>query len=208
MWYTVKQIYKWTNISDSGCQSKIDRFNDLLSSFSWEIFDLYPMKTIERFAPATCKSQLETKHPIAKVWWFYGKWCNVMCAINPQDCCAGYKRLLMEEMYWDNLDQNSYSIVWDNLVNMKLPEWLTDAFIVYSRWFEQVESMDDEVDMDRNILSLFRLYMKSEYAIENSDLNAWANYRSLFQTKLKRLKEMYDNNVKWIAPGSRNAANQ
>jgi hypothetical protein len=43
--------------------------------------------------------------------------------------------------------------------------------------------------------------MKSEYALEGeSDINMSANYYSRFQTKLKRLKEMFDNNVKYIVP--------
>jgi hypothetical protein len=35
-----------------------------------------------------------------------------------------------------------------------------------------------------------------------------ANYYSRFQTKLKRLKEMFDNNVKYIVPWALNAANR
>jgi hypothetical protein len=43
--------------------------------------------------------------------------------------------------------------------------------------------------------------MKSEYALESeNDINMSANYYSRFQTKLKRLKEMYDNNIKFIVP--------
>ena len=209
MWYTVKQIYSWTNITDSGCESKISRFNDILSSFAMEIYDFYPRKVIERFAVADCKAQITTTHPIAKVWGFFWKGCNTWCSMDPKDCCAGFRRLLMEEMYWDNLDRNAYSIVDDNKVNVLLPSWLTDAFIVYSKWFETVSSMSDTVDIDRYTLSLLRLYMKSEYALESdNDINASANYYSRFQTKLKRLKEMYDNNIKFIVPWALNAANQ
>lgn len=218
----VSEIYKWTNITDSGCKSKIARFNDILSSFAIEIFDFYPRKVIQRFAPADCKAQITTKYPIAKVRGFFGKWCNTWCSLDPKDCCAWYRRLLMEEMYWDNLDQNSYAIVYDDNWNsddeqdtfsdkimFKLPTWLTDAFVVYSKWFPKVQSMDDDIDIDRYTLSLLRLYMKSEYALESaSDINAGANYYSKFQTKLKRLKEMYDNNIKYIAPGALNAANK
>lgn len=205
----VKDIYSWTNITDSGCDSKISRFNDILSSFAMEIYDFYPRKVIERFAVADCKAQITTTYPITKVRGFFWKGCNVWCSLDPKDCCAGYKRLLMEEMYWDNLDRNSYSIVGDNKVNVLLPSWLTDAFIVYSKWFEEVSSMDDDVDIDRYTLSLLRLYMKSEYALENSnDINMSANYYSKFQTKLKRLKEMYDNNIKYIVPWALNAANK
>lgn len=218
----VSEIYKWTNITDSGCKSKIARFNDILSSFAIEIFDFYPRKVIQRFAPADCKAQITTKYPIAKVRGFFGKWCNTWCSLDPKDCCAWYRRLLMEEMYWDNLDQNSYAIVYDDNWNsdddqdtfsdkimFKLPTWLTDAFVVYSKWFPKVQSMDDDIDIDRYTLSLLRLYMKSEYALESdNDINMSANYYSRFQTKLKRLKEMYDNNIKFIVPWALNAANK
>ena len=122
----------------------------------------------------------------------------------------------MEEMYWDNLDQNSYAVIYDDdwgegkdRVMFRLPPWLTDAFIVYSKWFPKVKSMDDEIDIDRYTLSLLKLYMKSEYALESeNDINMSANYYSRFQTKLKRLKEMYDNNIKFIIPWALNAANR
>lgn len=205
----VKDIYLWTNITDSGCKSKVERFQDILTSFSVEIYDFYPRKVIERFAVADCKAQITTTHPIAKVWGFFGKWCNTWCSMDPKDCCAGYRRLLMEEMYWDNLDQNSYSVVWDNKVNVLLPKGLSDAFIVYSKWFEEVKSLDDEIEIDKYTLSLLRLYMKSEYALESSnDINMSANYYSRFQTKLKILKAMFDNNVKYIVPWALNAANK
>ena len=209
MWYTVKQIYSWTNISDSGCDSKISRFNDILSSFAMEVYDFYPRKVIERFAVADCKAKITTTYPIAKVWGFFGKWCHVWCSIDPKDCCAWYKRLLMEEMYWDNLDQNSYSVTWDKEITVKLPNWLTDAFVVYSKWFDEAESMDSVVDIDKYTLSLLRLYMKSEYALESdNDINMSANYYSRFQTKQKKLQEMFNNNIKYVLPWALNAANQ
>ena len=214
----VKDIYSWTNITDSGCDSKIARFNDILSSFAMEVFDFYPRKVLERFTPAD--GSYTTKYPIAKVRWFFWKWCNTWCSLDPKDCCAWYRRLLLEELYWDVdvLDQNSYSIVYDNdkkddeivdTVRFKLPCWVNDVLIIYSKWFPKVTSLDQDIDIDRYTLSLLRLYMKSEYALESeSDINMSANYYSRFQTKLKRLKEMFDNSVKYIVPWALNAANR
>ena len=215
----VKDIYTWTNITDSGCESKIARFNDILSSFAMEVFDFYPRKVMERFTPAN--GTYTTKYPIAKVRGFFGKGCNVGCSLDPKDCCAGYRRLLMEELYWDarkDLDQNSYSIVFDNdkaweeivdTVNYKLPCKVDDVMIIYSKGFPKVTSLDQDIDIDRYTLSLLRLYMKSEYALESeNDINMSANYYSRFQTKLKRLKEMFDNSVKYIVPWALNAANR
>lgn len=215
----VKDIYTWTNITDSGCESKIARFNDILSSFAMEVFDFYPRKVMERFTPAN--GTYTTRYPIAKVRGFFGKGCNVGCSLDPKDCCAGYRRLLMEELYWDareDLDANSYSIVFDNdkewdeiidTVNYKLPCKVDDVMIIYSKGFPKVTSLDQDIDIDRYTLSLLRLFMKSEYALESdNDINMSANYYSRFQTKLKRLKEMFDNSVKYIVPWALNAANR
>ena len=215
----VKDIYSWTNITDSGCESKLARFNDILSSFAIEVFDFYPRKVMERFTPVD--GTYTTKYPIAKVRGFFGKGCKIWCSLDPKDCCAWYKRLLMEELYWDSLsdlDANSYSIVFDNdkeweqvidTINFKLPCGTDDVLIIYSKWFPKVTSLDQDIDIDRYTLSLLRLYMKSEYALEGeSDINMSANYYSRFQTKLKRLKEMFDNSLKYIVPWALNAANR
>lgn len=214
----VKDIYTGTNITDSWCESKLARFSDILSSFALEIYDFYPRKVLERFTPAN--GTYTTKYPIAKVRGFFGKGCHVGCSLDPKDCCAGYRRLLMEELYGDigELDANSYSIVFDNseewkeiidTINFKLPNGVDDVLLVYSKGFPKVTSLDDDIDIDRYTLSLLRLYMKSEYALESeSDINASANYYSRFQTKLKKLKEMFDNSVKYIVPWALNAANQ
>lgn len=206
----VKDIYLWTNITDSGCESKVERFQDILTSFSVEIYDFYPRKVIERFSVANCKMKFTPTYPIAKVWGFFWKGCQVQCSLDPKDCCAWYKRLLIEELYWNNLDQNSYSINYEtNEISLILPAWTNDAFVVYSKAFPTVTSLNDDIDIDRYTLSLLRLYMKAEYALEDSnDINMSANYRSLFQTKLKRYKEMFDNNIKYIVPWALNAANQ
>lgn len=206
---TVKEIYKWTNISDSGCDSKIARFNDILSFFSMEIYDLYPRKIVERFTPATWKMLIDTTYPIVKVWGFYGKWCTNWCSLDPKDCCQWYKKLLLTETYWDNLDANSYSIVWDKKIEVRLPGNMTDAFIVYSKWFEEVSSVNDNIDIDRYMLSLLRLYMKWEYALDSdNDINMSANYKSLFQTKLKKAQDMYMNQMKYMPIGSLNPMNR
>lgn len=204
---TVKDLYKWTSISDSWCDSKIARVNDMLSLFALKIYNLYPQKIIERFAPADCKAKITTSYPIVKVFGFFGKGCQIWCSEDPKDCCAWFKKLLMEELYWDNLDQNSYAVTWDKEVTVKLPKWMSDWFIVYARWFDKVETLDDEIEMNPQLLALFRLFMEWWYA-NKSDINMAANYKSEFNTLLKELKEMYTNMPKYFAPWALNAANQ
>ncbi len=206
---TAKDLFKGTSISDSWCDSKIARINDMLSMFAVEIYDLYPQKITERFAPADCKAKITTSYPIVKVFWFYWKGCQIWCSEDPKDCCAWFRRLLMEELYWDNLDQNSYAITWDNEVTVKLPKWMSDWFITYAKWFPEVTSLDDVIEMRKEILALFRLYMKSEYSLDwDNDINMAANYTSKFNTQLKKIKDMYANVPKYFAPWALNAANQ
>ncbi|MBO7716554.1 MAG: hypothetical protein J6S85_23515 [Methanobrevibacter sp.] len=82
-----------------------------------------------------------------------------------------------------------------------MPCKVDDVMIIYSKGFPKVTSLDQDIDIDRYTLSLLRLFMKSEYALESdNDINMSANYYSRFQTKLKRLKEMFDSSVKYIVP--------
>lgn len=210
-----KDIFTWTNITDSGCESKVARLNDILSSFAVEVFDFYPRKVLERFMPTNSQFTFTTNYPIAKVRGFFGKGCKVWCSLDPKDCCAGYRRLLVEELYWDDLDANTYSVkYWDaswqaDEVSIRLPSWVNDALIVYSKGFPKINSLEDDIEIDRYTLSLLRLYMKSEYSLEwESDINMSANYLSRFNSKLKRYKEMFDNNLKYVVPWALNAANQ
>jgi len=210
-----KDIFTWTNITDSGCESKVARLNDILSSFAVEVFDFYPRKVLERFMPTNWQFTFTTKYPIAKVRGFFGKGCKVWCSMDPKDCCAGYRRLLVEELYWDDLDANTYSVkYWDaswqaDEVSIRLPGWVNDALIVYSKGFPKINSLEDDIEIDRYTLSLLRLYMKSEYSLDwESDINMSANYLSRFNSKLKRYKEMFDNNLKYVVPWALNAANQ
>lgn len=210
-----KDIFTWTNITDSGCESKVARLNDILSSFAVEVFDFYPRKVLERFMPTNWQFTFTTNYPIAKVRGFFGKGCKVWCSLDPKDCCAGYRRLLVEELYWDDLDANTYSVkYWDaswqaDEVSIRLPSWVNDALIVYSKGFPKINSLEDDIEIDRYTLSLLRLYMKSEYSLEwEADINMSANYLSRFNSKLKRYKEMFDNNLKYVVPWALNAANQ
>ena len=205
----VKDLYKGTSISDSWCDSKIARVNDMLSMFAVEVYDLYPQKIIERFAPADCKAVINTTYPITKVFGFYWKGCAIWCSEDPKDCCAWFRKLLMEEMYWDNLDQNSYAVTWDKQVTVKLPKGMSDWFIVYAKGCDEVTSLDSEIEMSKQMLALFRLYMKSEYSLEwDNDINMSANYTSKFNTQLKKIKDMYANVPKYFLPWALNAANQ
>jgi len=81
MYISVKEILAPLNISDWGCESKLARFNDILASFTAEVYDLYPMKRMELYPVNSCTTTIRTKYPIAKVWWFFWKGCSVWCSL-------------------------------------------------------------------------------------------------------------------------------
>jgi hypothetical protein len=61
--------------------------------------------------------------------------------------------------------------------------------------------LEDDIDLPEEMISLLRLYIKEEYALEwDSDVNMSANYESKFQRKFNKLKEMYSNSVKFVVP--------
>lgn len=201
----IKEILSPLNVSDVWCNEMIDRINDLLASFAVEVHTLYPMKIIEKVP--VCDTITTTTYPITKVWGFFGKGCTIWCSLKPEDCCAWYRRLLMTELYWENLDRNSYSIInhynesWQWEIKAKYPSWTNAAFIVYSKGFPKVTSLEDEIEIDPYMLALLRTYIRSEYSLESwNDINMAANYRSMFQTRLKALQNMYDWTVKYVMP--------
>lgn len=211
---TIKELIKPLSISDAGCEWKIARLNDIFASFNAEVYELYPMKVMQRFEKTNTITTIETHYPCVHVWWFFVKGCTNDCVLNKWDCCAWYKRALVEELYWvyetddQQLDANSYAIVDINKVLFKFHPCVRDCLLVYSRWLEPIKSLDDIIDLPPEMISLLRTYIRSEYALESdNDINMSANYESRFQKRLNKLKEMYSNSVKYVVPWALTWAN-
>ena len=198
---TVKELIAPLNLSDVGCNEKIARLNDIFASFSAEVYDLYPMKVVQEFPKTTTITTITTNYPCIHVWWFFWKWCSTACSLDKLDCCAWYRKLLVEEMYWDYLDSNAYSLVDSNTIKFRFAPSTKQTMVVYSRALPTVTSLDDEIDIPNELVSLLRTYIRSEYALESdNDINMSANYYSRFQTRLNKLKDMYSNAVKFVIP--------
>ncbi len=216
----VSDIIAPLSLSDLWCTKRIARLNDIFASFSAEVYELYPMKRFKVFdkAKTTRVITLNEKYPCIHVWWFYVESCSNDCMLDKWDCCAWYKKALVDEMYWvydydptkeddgeyeweDWLDVNAYAILNRYKVLFRFHPCVGKCIMVYSRALPKINSLDDDIDLPEEMISLLRLYIKEEYALEwDSDVNMSANYESKFQRKLKQLKEMYSNSVKFVVP--------
>lgn len=197
----VKDIIKPLNLSDVGCDEKIARLNDIFASFSAEIYDLYPMKVIQKFDKKETTTTITTNYPCIHIWGFFGKGCSTACSLDKWDCCAWFRRLLVEEMYWDYLDANAYSLIDENTIKFRFAPGTTETMIVYSRALPTITSLNDDINIPNELVSLLRTYIRSEYALESdNDINMSANYYSRFQTRLNKLRDMYSNSIKFVVP--------
>ena len=179
---TVNQLIKPLNLSDTWCESKIARLNDILSAFAVQCYDLYTMKYSEIFNAQNCAIEILTNYPIVRVWGFL--WCGcTWCSIKPMDCCEWWAHLLVNQGFPDQLDKNSY---WREPVDTKtnskwwrielnLPWVVTKWIVIYSRGFPTITSMSDEIEIDPITLSLLRMYIKMEYTLEaNNDITMYS----------------------------------
>ena len=89
-----KLSYKaFDSLKNSG-ENKIVNFENFFL-----ILSVNPTGIVDLITTIALQFTFSTKYPIAKVWGFFGKGCCLGCSLDPKDCCAGYKRLLMEELY-------------------------------------------------------------------------------------------------------------
>ena len=197
----IKDIFTSLNISDSGCSSKLARFNSIIDEFMIEAYDLQTLKVWQYF-PNDWQdyTTIVPTYPIAKLRAFYGRGCNLSCSVDKDSCCAGYKLLLVNEGYYDNLDNNEYGIGCDN-VRLKASGKLENGMMVYTRHLWHYYSLEDEIEVDTTTLSLLKLYMQSVYAIkEEEDVNTSQYYYNRFQDLLKKANIMFKNQIKYIKP--------
>lgn len=197
----VKDIFNWLNISDSGCKSKLDRFNSIIDEFMIEAYDLQTLK-VGQFFPNDGNEYITIvpRYPLLKVRTFYGKGCNLPCSLDNDQCCWPYKKLLVNEGYYDALNNNEFAIGCDD-VRLKVWCQMDDGIMIYTRHIWHFTSLEDEVEIDAVTLSLLKNYMQNVYAVkENSDSNTAQYYYNRFQDLMQKANVMYKNSVKYIQP--------
>lgn len=197
----IKDIFTALNISDSWCKSKLDRLNSIIDEFMIEAYDLQTLK-VWQFFPNDWNdyTTVVPTYPLLKVRAFYWKWCNIKCAIDNDGCCNGYQKLLVNEWYYDILNNNEFAI-WCNDVRVKLECWVKDWIMIYTRHLWHFNSLEDEMEIDTVTLSLLKNYMQNVYSVkENSDTNTAQYYYNRFQDLLQKANVMYKNSIKYIQP--------
>ena len=197
----VKDIFTWLNISDSWCKSKLDRFNSIIDEFMIEAYDLQTLKVWQFFPNDWGEyTTIVPRYPLLKVRNFYGKGCNIKCAIDKDWCCWPYKQLLINEGYYDALNKNEFA-VGCNDVRVSLECWVESGIMIYTRHLWHVSSLEDELEIDSVTLSLLKNYMQNVYAVkENSDSNTAQYYYNRFQDLMQKANTMYKNSIKYIQP--------
>lgn len=205
---TVNQLIKPLNLSDTWCESKIARINDILSAFAVQCYDLYTMKHSEIFNANNCAVEILTDYPIVRVWGFL--WCGCSwCSIKPMDCCEWWAHLLVNQWFPDQLDKNSY---WREPVDTKtnskwwrielnLPWVVTKWIVIYSRGFPTITSMSDEIEIDPITLSLLRMYIKMEYTLEaNNDITMYSYYVKRIEARIEQINKAMWNHIQFVTP--------
>ena len=202
---TLRELVKPLNLSDTWCESKIARLNDILSAFAIQCFDLYTMKYSEIFNAQNCEVDILTKYPIVRVRWFLGCGCS-WCSIKPMDCCEWWAHLLVNQWFPEQLDKNSY--YWENddtkhwLIKLNLNWVITKWIVIYSRWFPTLTSMDDEIEIDPVTLSLLRMYIRMEYTLEtNNDITMYSYYVKRIEARIEQINKAMGNHIQFVTPG-------
>lgn len=197
----IKELFTDLNISDSWCSSKLARFNSIVDEFMIEAYDLQTLKVGQYFPnDGNDYTTIVPEYPLLKVWNFYGKWCNLTCAIDKDTCCSWYKMLLLNEWFYDTIDNNEFAIGCHD-VRVKA-NWVKEWIMVYTRHLWHFHTLEDEIEIDSVTLSLLRLYMQNVYALkETSDSNTAQYYYNRFLDLMKKANIMYKNSLKYVKPG-------
>lgn len=199
----VKDILKACNISDSWCETKIARFNDILSMFTATTFELYTLKVAEWFNFTGCTTTIDTRYPIARVWWFVTNCQCADCTMKPMDCCSWWNKLLVNQWFLNELDKNMYAVDYENnkiQLNTSISKWR--GILLYTRWFPTVTSLDDELELDKYTLALLRQFIKMDYALDaenDTTLNKYFSNR--LESRIEAVNKMFANHILMVQPG-------
>ena len=200
---SVKDILKPCNISDSWCESKLARFNDILSMFTATAFELYTLKHAEGFNFNSCDTVIDTKYPIARVWWFVTNCKCAGCSMKPLDCCEWWSKLLVNQWFFDELDKNMYAVDYENnkiKLNTTISQWRW--ILIYTRAFPIVTSLDDEIEIDRYTLALLRQFIKMDYALDaQNDTTLNKYYSNRLESRIEAVNKMFANHILFVQPG-------
>lgn len=190
---TVRELFCGLNINDPDCDNKICTLNRILRDFYTQISNTKLSKLAVAFSGWGFKTiempyWLKQVHNIIVKWNCLWKKCFVkMPTCNWFDCDGLYE--FIAQQVWSEPAVWQYYISKENdkqVVKLNLPDWVTEWWIVYSRAWEVLEDLDDEICIDPNALVLLQYMIKEVYAEDSREINMASYYRNKFDALLKR----------------------
>jgi hypothetical protein len=193
---SIKEILHGLNIKDQTCVKKVLRFNRLLRMFYNDTYDFEQNIIAHHFNSTDWEIIISTEYPIYKVWWFYGSWtwaCFEEMDIDCSACCSTDKRI---KVWYSNntLVSGKYIQTWEKEIKIILPCNATNAYLLYSRWPENVTSICDTIEIEWFMKTwleflIERFYERNEWnsnrqQLHQSDYNSWIERAKKTQSKL------------------------
>ena len=190
-----KEFFKWLNIEDDTCKTKLDRLNRTLEMFYMDTLDFEENLQAEWFWGSGLMN-IDTLYPIYKFVGIYWTWCKNECFVEGDNVCipcwrcneCPEPRQLQTFLWQYDLRQWQYRMLCDNRIEYNQYDFATNQYIVYSRWPKKITSMDDDICMSTKMKIAFQYLIEWSYAIRDREFNAINLYQSLYTQALQKIK--------------------
>lgn len=200
---TVKEFFEQSGISledKVDCTKKLQVINMALE-YLWNIVYFFPWMVVSEDVDVRVGVHT-TKEPIYKIMWWFGIWCSD-CIIDNEICwwCETYCRW----RYWympymrnvshsPHLQTSEYQLncFWENTITYVLPHWTTDAYFVYTRYFDRLTDVGDKLPIPRYLLPALTLLIAYFNAVNNNDDNI-TYYMNDFTSYIQQLARAFQN---------------
>lgn len=189
--YTIKEILCWLNINDPDCGNKVCTMNRILREFYTHIAWTKLAKQAVAFS-GSGNITIQFNHKIKQVHDFIvkGKCVNQKCFQILENCgsyCSDPLYQMFMQEVWSTPAVGQYYITqgtgWVEL-KTNIHSWVTDWWVVYSRWPEELTSINDTIQIDDNALILLELLIMKIYAERDRDANMAQWYKNQFNELL------------------------
>lgn len=192
--FKASDLFKWLNIEEDTCKTKIDRLNRALEMFYMDTLN-FPENIEAEWFWWSWLIDIETKYPIYSLKWIYATWCSTSCFVEEDDICiecwqcpdCPKPKLLQTFPAKYDLKQWQYDIICDNKVRFHQYSFASNQFIVYSKWPKKIETMNDDVCMSTKMKIAFQYLLERTYALRDREFNAINLYQSLYTQTLKNI---------------------
>jgi len=193
--FKASDMFKWLNIEDDTCKTKIDRINRALEMFYMDTLDFSENIQAEWFGGSWI-IDIKTQFPIYSLKWFYATWCSSECFVEEDNICIECWRcpecpepkLLQTFPAKYDLKQWQYDITCTDKVRLHQYDFASNQFIVYSRWAKPIETLNDEICMSTKMKIAFQYLLEWTYAIRDREFNAINLYQWLYTQALQKIK--------------------